>query len=153
VDGTPSTDVLPAGDGQPADDGQPPTGDQSLTSDQSPVESTPAPEAAPEAVKLVTTPRKRVRKAKVPKARQSNDEKLSLARMELEAGRYDEAAEHYAGLIAAGKKLDTVLADLDAVTHAHPDVRRFHALLGDVYTRKGDVNAALMAYHRALESH
>jgi predicted negative regulator of RcsB-dependent stress response len=44
-----------------------------------------------------------------------------------------------------------VLADLDVATHAYPDVRRFHALLGDVLARKGDVNAALAAYHRALE--
>jgi tetratricopeptide (TPR) repeat protein len=121
---------------------------------QTPVESNPVPPVAdiPAPVKPA---RKHGRKGKgkSSKARPSNDEVLNQARKSLEAGRYDEAADHYSNLISAGKKLDAVLADLDVATHAYPDVRRFHALLGDVYTRKGDVNAALMAYHRALESH
>jgi cytochrome c-type biogenesis protein CcmH/NrfG len=98
--------------------------------------------------------RKRERKAsaRVRKAKSGNDDLLSLARKAVEASRYDEAADYYTSLIASGKKLDTILADLDMATHANPGVRRFHALLGDVYTRKGDVNAALMAYHRAQES-
>jgi tetratricopeptide (TPR) repeat protein len=116
----------------------------------------PAPEAPAPDVSLAqrVKPRKRLRKpaARAGKARPGHDEALALARKAIETGRYDEAAEYYTNLIASGKKLDSILADLDVATHAYPDVRRFHALLGDVYTRKGDVNAALMAYHRALES-
>jgi tetratricopeptide (TPR) repeat protein len=89
-------------------------------------------------------------KAKTKKAKLSNEDLLALARKAIETASYDQAAEFYARLIGAGKKLDAVQADLDVATHAYPDVRRFHVLLGDVYTRKGDVNAALIAYHRAL---
>ena len=121
-----------------------------------PVESSPALPVVdvPAPVKPMMPARKHGHKGKgKSKARLGNDEVLAQARKALEAGRYDEAADHYGNLISAGKKLDVVLADLDVATHAYPDVRRFHALLGDAYTRKGDVNAALIAYHRALESH
>jgi tetratricopeptide (TPR) repeat protein len=121
-----------------------------------PVESSPAPPVVdvPALVKPTAPARKHGHKGKgKSKARLGNDEILAQARKALEAGRYDEAADHYGNLISAGKKLDVVLADLDVATHAYPDVRRFHALLGDAYTRKGDVNAALIAYHRALGSH
>ena len=121
-----------------------------------PVESSPAPPVVdvPALVKPMAPARKHGHKGKgKSKARLGNDEILAQARKALEAGRYDEAADHYGNLISAGKKLDVVLADLDVATHAYPDVRRFHALLGDAYTRKGDVNAALVAYHRALGSH
>jgi hypothetical protein len=123
--------------------------------DQTPVESSPAPQVVdvPAPVTPAAPARKHERKGKSAKARLSNDDILAQARKALEAGRYDEAADDYAALISAGKKIDVVLADLDVATHAYPDVRRFHALLGDVYTRKGEVNAALMAYHRSLESH
>jgi tetratricopeptide (TPR) repeat protein len=131
--------------------------DAEAPAEQFPVESNPAPAVAdvPPPVKPVAPARKHGHKGKgkSSKARPGNDEILAQARKALEAGRYDEAADHYGNLISAGKKLDVVLADLDVATHAYPDVRRFHGLLGDVYTRKGDVNAALAAYHRALESH
>lgn len=119
-----------------------------------PVESSPAPLVLDVPAPVKPMVRKHGHKGKgKSKARLGNDEILAQARKALEAGRYDEAADHYGTLISAGKKLDVVLADLDVATHAYPDVRRFHALLGDVYTRKGDVNAALVAYHRALGSH
>lgn len=111
---------------------------------QKPVSDTPATQTA--------APQKRSRRyGQSTKARETNEQKLSAARKAIESGRYDEAADRYASLIKSGKKLDAVLADLDVATHAYPDVRRFHALLGDVLARQGDVNAALAAYHRALE--
>ncbi len=95
--------------------------------------------------------RPRVRgKAHPGKVKASAEHLLSLARRSMEAADYAQAAQHYAQLVAAGKKLDEVLADLDAATHAYPDVPDFHSLLGRVYTRKGDVSAALAAYQRAL---
>ena len=75
---------------------------------------------------------------------------LSLARRSMEAAEYDQAAQYYARLVTAGKKLDEVQSDLDVATHAYPDVSKFHSLLGRVYTRKGNLDAALAAYQRAL---
>lgn len=103
------------------------------------------------AAQAVAPEKKSRRDGQSAKARETNEQKLSAARKAIESGRYDDAADRYASLIKSGKKLDAVLADLDVATHAYPDVRRFHALLGDVLARKGDVNAALAAYHRALE--
>ncbi len=126
-------------------------------------ESTSAPNSA-----LVTAPsvselgdadsalpaRKKERKTKSTTTRPklAIEEVLGLAHKALEAGDYESAADHYAALIKAGRKLDTVLADLETVTQAHPRVRRFQTMMGDIYTRKGDVNSALIAYHRALET-
>jgi hypothetical protein len=90
-------------------------------------------------------------KARPPKPKASVEHLLSLARRSLETADYDQAAQHYAQVVTAGKKLDEVLADLDAATHAYPDVPEFHTLLGRVYTRKGDLSAALAAYQRALK--
>lgn len=90
-------------------------------------------------------------KARSGKVKASADHLLSLARRCMESADYSQAAQHYAQIVAAGRKLDEVLADLDAATHAYPDVPEFHTLLGRVYTRKGDVSAALAAYQRALK--
>ena len=83
--------------------------------------------------------------------RASTQDLLDLAHKALETGDTEGAADHYATLVKAGKKLEILLAELEAAAHAHPKVRRFLTLLGDVQMRKGDVNAALIAYHRALE--
>ena len=76
---------------------------------------------------------------------------LALARQAIEAGQYEQAVEQYGSLIAADSQFDAVLADLDRITHARPELKEFHKLLGMLYERKGEVNAALMAYHRALD--
>ncbi len=154
--------AIPAMEAEGAPVVTPPTG-----SSQTPVESSPAAEEANEvaaasesesqatelsAAALPGAGARRKPRGRRVKVKPLSDEKLALARKALEAGRYDEAAGHYAALITAGKKLDVVLADLDVAVHAYPDRQRFHALLGDIYTRKGDVNAALAEYHRALEN-
>lgn len=90
-------------------------------------------------------------RARPPKEKASAEHLLSLARRSLETADYGQAAHYYGQLVTAGKKLDDVLADLDAATHAYPDVPEFHSLLGRVYTRKGDVSAALAAYQQALK--
>ncbi|MCL4505477.1 MAG: tetratricopeptide repeat protein [Chloroflexi bacterium] len=113
----------------------------------------PAPAAqTPPATDDAPAGRQKARRAKGQKTKPSAVDTLALARSALQAGSFDEAAEYYTALINDDKNLEDVLADLDAAAHAYPQVRRFYALLGDVYTRKGEVNAALMAYHRALES-
>lgn len=90
-------------------------------------------------------------KARPRKAKASAEHLLSLARRAMAAAEYDRAAYYYGQLVTAGRKLDDVFADLDAATHAYPDVPEFHTLLGQIYARKGDVSAALAAYQRALK--
>ena len=95
--------------------------------------------------------RKRISRRRTDRAKPAKIDVLAQARQALEAGQYEQALEHYGSLIAADSELDTVLADLDTITHAHPELRSFHKLLGNLYERMGEVKAALMAYHRALE--
>ncbi|MCS7060455.1 MAG: hypothetical protein RMN25_04745 [Anaerolineae bacterium] len=92
-----------------------------------------------------------VAKASRKRERASPEHLLSLARRAVEAAEYERAAQLYAQLVTLGKKLDEVLSDLDVATHAYPDVPEFYALLGRIYARKGNLNAALTAYRRALE--
>ena len=109
---------------------------------------------AAQAVEPVTTAlpaRKRISRRHPERNRPAEADKLALARQALEAGQYDQALEHYGNLIATDTQLDLVLADLDTITHARPDIKGFHKLLGNLYERKGEINAALMAYHRALD--
>jgi tetratricopeptide (TPR) repeat protein len=120
-----------------------------LAPDADDEESTPAPAPEEPAAHSHVTHKKKGHKAKGHKGKSGSDDTLTLAREAAESAQYDEAAEYYGGLISSGKKLNIILADLQRLTQAHPEARRFHALLGDVYTRKGDVNAALIAYHRA----
>ena len=108
----------------------------------------------PDSVEIMARPaagagRKRTRRGR--KNAASAADTLALARAAMQAGNYDEASDYYAALINANQSLDEALADLDAAVQAHPQERRFYGLLGEVYSRKGEVNAALMAYHRAIE--
>ena len=97
------------------------------------------------AARRVGKPKARQRKVKA-----SAEHLLLLARRSVEAADYAQAADCYAQLVALGKKLDEALSDLDAATHAYPDVPEFHTLLGRIHARKGDLSAALAAYQRAL---
>ncbi|MGQ9814010.1 MAG: hypothetical protein ACUVR3_02490 [Candidatus Roseilinea sp.] len=108
-----------------------------------------APKAATSADKRAAQPGAR-RKARQPKAKASTEDLLLLARRSVEAADYTQAAYYYSQLVTLGKKLDEVLFDLDAATHAYPDLPEFHVLLGRIYTRKGDLSAALAAYQRVL---
>lgn len=95
-------------------------------------------------------PRKRPHRIRTGKIRPPAEDQLEQAHQALAAGDYESAANHYAMLVSAGKKLDIVLTELDAATQRYPHVRRFYTLLGDVYKQMGEINAALLAYHRAL---
>lgn len=97
------------------------------------------------AARRVGKPKARQRKGKA-----SAEHLLLLARRSMEAADYARAAYCYSQLVTLGKKLDEVLFDLDAATHAYPDVPEFHTLLGRIHARKGDLSAALAAYQRAL---
>ena len=129
-----------------------------VATDESLAPAIPSPTPAPEFAPVSDIPeigssfpaRKKARKARVAKPKLSTDNLLDMAHKALETGDYEVAADHYATLVRAGKKLDTLLAELDAAAQAYPRVPHFYTLLGDVYKRKGDIDAALIAYHRAL---
>ncbi|BCX02885.1 MAG: hypothetical protein KatS3mg053_0823 [Candidatus Roseilinea sp.] len=78
--------------------------------------------------------------------------KAAAAREAIHQSRWQEAVQLYEKAIAAsrGRVLDEIIADLEAVRAAQPASRAVHELLGMAYTRKGDVDAALDAYHRAM---
>jgi len=78
--------------------------------------------------------------------------RAAAAREAVSQSRWQEAVTLYEKAIVAsrGKALDEVIADLEAVRAAQPSARAVHELLGMAYARKGDVAAALDAYHRAM---
>lgn len=78
--------------------------------------------------------------------------KAAAAREAINQSRWQEAVKLYEKAIAAsrGKALDEIIADLETMRAAQPATRAVHELLGMAYARKGDVDAALDAYHRAM---
>lgn len=78
--------------------------------------------------------------------------KAAAAREAIAQSRWQEAVNLYEKAITSsrGKALDEIIADLEAVRVAQPATRAVHELLGMAYARKGDVYAALDAYHRAM---
>jgi tetratricopeptide (TPR) repeat protein len=80
-------------------------------------------------------------------------ERIADARRALEEGRWDDAVASYRKAIASarGKKLDGIIADLEAVAKVQPSSKRVHELLGEAYARRGDWQAARAAFNRALE--
>lgn len=80
-------------------------------------------------------------------------ERIADARSALEEGRWDDAVTLYRKAIASarGKKLDSIIGDLEAVAKVQPSSKRVHELLGEAYARRGDWQAARAAFNRALE--
>ncbi len=78
--------------------------------------------------------------------------KAAAAREAIKQSRWQEAVNLYEKAITSsrGKALDEIIADLETVRAAQPATRAVHELLGIAYARKGDVDAALDAYHRAM---
>ncbi|MFC1465696.1 MAG: tetratricopeptide repeat protein [Candidatus Brachytrichaceae bacterium NZ_4S206] len=78
--------------------------------------------------------------------------KAAAAREAVTQSRWQEAVNLYEKAITSsrGKALDEIIADLEAIRAAQPATRAVHELLGMAYARKGDVDAALDAYRRAM---
>ncbi len=76
--------------------------------------------------------------------------RLTLARAYLEAGDLDAAAREYEMLARSPEVADTLVADLQMATEAHPEHHALHRVLGDAYMRAGRLQEALQAYREAL---
>ncbi len=77
-------------------------------------------------------------------------EQLTIARQTLAAGKINEGTVLYTQIIKNGRKLDDVIQDLSNAVKASQYSARLYRLLGDAYTKQGNVNAALAAYQQGL---
>ena len=66
------------------------------------------------------------------------------------AGKINEGTVLYTQIIKNGGKLDDVIQDLSDAVKASQYSARLYRLLGDAYTKQGNVNAALAAYQHGL---
>lgn len=87
-----------------------------------------------------------------PSAGPTATSRTAAAREAISQGRWQEAVSLYEKAIALGRgrALDEIIADLEALRAAQPLTRAVHELLGMAYARRGDMDAALEAYHRAM---
>lgn len=77
-------------------------------------------------------------------------EQIAVARQNLSEGRIDASTELYTNIIKNGRKLDEVVQDLSNVAKTSQHSARLYRLLGDAYTKQGNLNAALAAYQQGL---
>lgn len=81
-----------------------------------------------------------------------DDEALTAAKTALADGRYDEAADKYQELVAAGGGMMVLIAELETAVADQPDQPAFQRALGDAYMRNGQLQKALETYRMALDS-
>lgn len=79
-------------------------------------------------------------------------DRVAAAREAVQRGRWADARILYERAIVAGnrKVLQDIIADLEAILAVQPTEPGAHELLGMAHMRRGDVQSALEAYHRAL---
>lgn len=79
-------------------------------------------------------------------------DRVAAAREAVRQGRWADARILYERAIVAGnrKVLQDIIVDLEAILAVQPTEPGAHELLGMAHMRRGDVQAALEAYHRAL---
>lgn len=84
--------------------------------------------------------------------RKRSSDRLEAARRAMEEARWREAAELFGRAIPSlrGKRLDEAIGDLEAVARARPGWKEIWDLLGMAYAQRGDNDAALDAYRRAM---
>ena len=81
-----------------------------------------------------------------------DEEALAAAKTALADGRYNEAADKYQELVAAGGGMMVLIAELETAVTNHPDQPAFQRALGDAYMRNGQLQKALETYRMALDS-
>ena len=79
-------------------------------------------------------------------------ETLAAATAALADGRYQEAADKFQELVAAGGGMMILIAELETAVANHPDQPAFRRALGDAYMRNGQLQKALETYRMALDS-
>ena len=81
-----------------------------------------------------------------------DNETLAAAKTALADGRYQEAADKFQELVAAGGGMMILIAELETAVANHPDQPAFRRALGDAYMRNGQLQKALETYRMALDS-
>ena len=83
-------------------------------------------------------------------ARPTRADVLAAARAAVQSNAHESAIAHYRKAIRANKNVDDVLTDVMALAATQPS-REWFVLLGEAYTSKGKIEAALEAYKKASE--
>jgi cytochrome c-type biogenesis protein CcmH/NrfG len=69
-----------------------------------------------------------------------------------ESGKYDLALEHYQTIVQSAPSLpEQVIASLEAIVRAAPNLELAHRLLGDTYLKQGRSADAIAQYNLAVE--
>jgi tetratricopeptide (TPR) repeat protein len=88
--------------------------------------------------------------ARQPRPKPTRGDALAAARSAVQANTAEQAVEHYRKAIRTNKRVDEVLTDVMALAAAQPR-REWFVLMGEAYTSKGNIEAALEAYRRAQD--
>jgi predicted negative regulator of RcsB-dependent stress response len=80
------------------------------------------------------------------------EDNLQLANSYFDQGEYNQSITHFNAAIkqAGGNALDPIAARLTQILAQPGGDRRYHRLLGDVYKKQGQFQAALAEYSKAL---
>ena len=84
-------------------------------------------------------------------ARPARRDALAAARSAVQTNTLENAITHYRKAIRANKQVDEVLTDVMVLAATQPS-REWFVLLGEAYTSKGNIEAALEAYRKASET-
>lgn len=77
---------------------------------------------------------------------------LSVAQSALQTGQLAEALDAYSALVDSGESLPYVIADLEGAVETYGDQPGFMKLLGDAYSRNGQLQKAIEIYRLALNN-
>ncbi|MGB3716333.1 MAG: tetratricopeptide repeat protein [Candidatus Promineifilaceae bacterium] len=77
---------------------------------------------------------------------------LSVAQSALQSGHLTEALSAYSALVDSGESLPYVIADLEGAVETYRDQPGFMKLLGDAYSRNGQLQKAIEIYRLALNN-
>ena len=77
---------------------------------------------------------------------------LGAAQDALQKGQYQEAHDAYSSLIESGESLPYVITDLELIADVTDGRSDFMKLLGDAYSRNGQLQKAIEIYRQALDN-
>jgi cytochrome c-type biogenesis protein CcmH/NrfG len=79
-----------------------------------------------------------------------HETRIALARTFLREGALDDSVREYKQLLKEPALTDTLIEELERASQDHPEYSDLHLVLGDAYTRAGQLSNAMQAYKRAL---